>query len=74
MLRPLLLRSVTASLLAVGLLATGASAAPLRVLPTGGLRVESAALLMSGQEGGTIPFAVLALPFPGDSRARRVPA
>lgn len=46
---------------------------PLRVLPTGGLRVESAALLMSGQEGGTIPFAALALPFPGDGERARVP-
>jgi len=69
----MLLRSVTASLLAGSLLAAGASAAPLRVLPTGGLRVESAALLMSGQEGGTIPFAVLALPFPGEGDRARVP-
>lgn len=45
----------------------------MRVLPTGGLRVESAALLMSGQEGGTIPFAALALPFPGDGERARVP-
>lgn len=45
----------------------------MRVLPTGGLRVESAALLMSGQEGGTIPFAALALPFPGEGERARVP-
>ncbi len=38
---------------------------PLRVLRTGGLRVETAALLMSGQEGGTIPLATLVLPLPG---------
>ncbi len=40
---------------------------PVRVLPTGGLRVESAALLVSGQRGGSIHVAVLALPFPGDA-------
>jgi tetratricopeptide (TPR) repeat protein len=38
---------------------------PLRVLRTGGLRVETAALLMSGQEGGTIPLATLVVPLPG---------
>lgn len=37
---------------------------PLRVMRTGGLRVETAALLMSGQEGGTIPVAALAIPLP----------
>lgn len=70
-------RCFTASLIAAGLFAAGASpgtaAAPLRVLPTGGLRVESAALLMSGQEGGTLPFAALALPFPGEGERARVP-
>jgi TolA-binding protein len=35
------------------------------VLRTGGLRVETAALLMSGQEGGTIPLATLVVPLPG---------
>ncbi|HEV7517483.1 MAG TPA: hypothetical protein VGR07_14375 [Thermoanaerobaculia bacterium] len=40
------------------------SPAALRVLPTGGLRAETAALLLSGQEGG-LPLAVLALPVPG---------
>lgn len=45
---------------------------PLRVLRTGGLRVETAALLMSGQEGGTIPVAVLALPLPGPGERARV--
>ena len=45
---------------------------PLRVLRTGGLRVETAALLMSGQEGGTIPVAALALPFPGTGSKARV--
>lgn len=45
---------------------------PLRVLRTGGLRVETAALLMSGQEGGTIPLAALALPLPGAGGKARV--
>jgi hypothetical protein len=48
-------------------------AAPLlRVLPTGGLRAETAALLLSGQEGG-LPLAVLALPLPGGGGQARVP-
>ncbi|HWN44425.1 MAG TPA: hypothetical protein VNW71_19530, partial [Thermoanaerobaculia bacterium] len=45
---------------------------PLRVLRTGGLRVETAALLMSGQEGGTIPVAALAIPLPGAAGKARV--
>ncbi len=45
---------------------------PLRVLRTGGLRVETAALLMSGQEGGTIPVAALAIPLPGTAGKARV--
>ena len=54
--------------------ASAARARPaLRVLSTGGLRVESAALLLSDQEGGTIPFAMLAVPFPGDGDRARVP-
>jgi hypothetical protein len=44
----------------------------LRVLRTGGLRVETAALLMSGQEGGTIPLATLVLPLPGAGSRSRV--
>jgi Tfp pilus assembly protein PilF len=41
------------------------------VLRTGGLRMETAALLMSGQEGGTIPFAILTLPLePQGDRVR----
>lgn len=39
---------------------------------TGGLRVETAALLMSGQEGGTIPVAAFALPLPGAGGKARV--
>lgn len=54
--------------------ASAARARPaLRVLSTGGLRVESAALLLSDQEGGTIPFAILAVPMPGDGDRARVP-
>jgi tetratricopeptide (TPR) repeat protein len=45
---------------------------PLRVLRTGGLRVETAALLMSGQEGGTIPVAALAIPLPGAAGKSRI--
>jgi Tfp pilus assembly protein PilF len=45
----------------------------LRVLPTGGLRAETAALLLSGQEGG-LPLAVLAVPVPGGGSGQtRVP-
>ncbi|HEX3131228.1 MAG TPA: hypothetical protein VH394_28085 [Thermoanaerobaculia bacterium] len=44
----------------------------MRVLRTGGLRVETAALLMSGQEGGTIPLATLILPMPGTGERSRV--
>ncbi len=78
--RPTFHHPLATSLLVAGLLAAGAgpgcaapAAPPMRVLPTGGLRVESAALLMSGQEGGTIPFAALALPFPGEGERARVP-
>jgi tetratricopeptide (TPR) repeat protein len=50
-----------------------AAAPVLRVLPTGGLRAETAALLLSGQEGG-LPLAVLALPVSGGSGGQtRVP-
>lgn len=45
---------------------------PLRVLRTGGLQVETAALLMSGQEGGTIPVAPLVVPQPGAGEKSRV--
>ncbi|HVT57471.1 MAG TPA: hypothetical protein VHR45_03645 [Thermoanaerobaculia bacterium] len=37
-----------------------------RVLRSGGLRVESAALLVSGQQGGDLQLATFALPLPGD--------
>ena len=83
MFRSTLARLVVALLLI--LLAAGPAAAqtvppeapetpPVRILPTGGLRVESAALLVSGQQGGSIHVAALALPFPagpgGKDRAR----
>lgn len=45
---------------------------PLRVLRTGGLQVETAALLMSGQEGGNIPVAPLVLPQPGTGERSKV--
>ncbi|HTQ79409.1 MAG TPA: hypothetical protein VMM92_05395, partial [Thermoanaerobaculia bacterium] len=54
--------------------ATSVPPQTLRVLPTGGLRVETAALLLSGQEGGNLPLAVLALPLPGGAGGQaRVP-
>lgn len=59
-------------LAALPALAQPAETPPLRVLRTGGLRVETAALLMSGQEGGTIPVAALALPLPGAGGKSRV--
>ncbi len=36
-----------------------------RVLRTGGLRVETAALLLSGQQGGPVALEARALPLPG---------
>ena len=45
--------------------AVASSATAPTVMPTGGLRGETAALLLSGQEGGSLPLAVLALPVPG---------
>ncbi len=45
---------------------------PMRVLRTGGLQVETAALLMSGQEGGTIPVAPLVVPQPGTGEKSKV--
>ncbi len=45
-------------------------AQPLRILPAYGLGVESAALLMSGQQGGEIPFTALALSIPGEDDGR----
>jgi tetratricopeptide (TPR) repeat protein len=39
-----------------------AAAGGVRVLPSGGLKMESAALLLSGQQGGTLPIAGYAMP------------
>ncbi|MES1245575.1 MAG: tetratricopeptide repeat protein [Acidobacteriota bacterium] len=58
-------RSALLLLLAAAPLAAQPEVPPLRVLRSGGLRVETAALLMSGQEGGTIPLATLVVPMPG---------
>jgi Flp pilus assembly protein TadD len=44
-----------------------------RVLRTGGLRMETAALLLSGQEGGDLPFEALAFPLQADGARVRVP-
>jgi tetratricopeptide (TPR) repeat protein len=44
-----------------------------RVLRTGGLKVESAALLVSGEQGGSIQLAVLPLFLPGAGGRVRVP-
>ncbi len=44
-----------------------------RPLRTGGLKAEVAALIMSGQEGGTIPVEILAVPVRGDGDKARVP-
>jgi tetratricopeptide (TPR) repeat protein len=46
---------------------------PIRVRRTGGLRVETAALILSGQQGGTVPLAALAVPLPGTGERARVP-
>ncbi len=45
----------------------------LRVRRTGGLKVETAALILSGQQGGTVPLAALAVPLPGTGERARVP-
>lgn len=51
---------------------TAAPAPPIRTLPAAGLSVESAALLMSGQEGGEIALGVVALPIRAEERSTRV--
>ncbi len=43
-----------------------------RVLPTGGIKMETAALLVSGQEGGPVPLAAVAYPTPGEGGRSRV--
>ncbi len=44
----------------------------IHTIPALGLGVESAALLLSGQEGGEIPLGALALPIPGDTDKTRL--
>ncbi|HYG64265.1 MAG TPA: hypothetical protein VEL74_16935 [Thermoanaerobaculia bacterium] len=46
---------------------------PIRVLRTGGLKMETAALLLSGQQGGPLPFALLAFPVEKQGERVRVP-
>jgi hypothetical protein len=63
----------TAIALAVFLgLAAPAAASDVRVVQAAGIGVESAALLMSGQEGGEIPLGALALPVRGEAEKTRV--
>ena len=52
--------------------ATAEPPPPLRSIPAGGLPADAAALLVSGQEGGALRFAVLALPLPGTGERVRV--
>jgi hypothetical protein len=52
--------------------APAAPSPPLRSIPAGGLPADAAALLVSGQEGGALPFALLALPLPGTGERARV--
>jgi Flp pilus assembly protein TadD len=54
------------------LLAQAGVAEPIRTLSAAGVGVESAALLMSGQQGGDLPMTALALPVRGDSDKARV--
>ncbi|MEA2601038.1 MAG: hypothetical protein QOF89_2030 [Acidobacteriota bacterium] len=53
---------------------TGNGPSGIRAIPASGLGVESAALLMSGQEGGEIPLGALALPIPGPPGPSQEPA
>ena len=57
---------------AVALLSGGEEPA-VRVLRTGGLKMESVALLVSGEQGGSIHVAVLPLLLPGTGGRTRVP-
>jgi tetratricopeptide repeat protein len=49
-----------------------AAPSPVRTLPALGLSVESAALLMSGQEGGELPVGVYAIAAPGEDGKTRI--
>jgi predicted Zn-dependent protease len=61
-----------ASLLPLHAQEAKAPAPPVQVLPAGGVSVESAALLMSGQEGGDIVLSGVALPIAGEAGTNRV--
>ncbi|HYX25891.1 MAG TPA: VWA domain-containing protein [Thermoanaerobaculia bacterium] len=56
----------------VGGSANRAEAPAIRTLPVSGIGIESAALLMSGQQGGEIPLGALALPIPGEADKARL--
>jgi tetratricopeptide (TPR) repeat protein len=57
----------------LGLAAPGlATTSPIRVLSATGIGIESAALLMSGQEGGEIPLGAVALPIRGEAGKTRI--
>lgn len=65
------MRGIVVVLLAFVISLPARAAEPVRVVPAAGVGVESAALLMSGQQGGEIPFQALALPTRGaDGKAR----
>jgi Flp pilus assembly protein TadD len=48
------------------------AAPPIRTLQANGLSVESAALLLSGQEGGELPVGVYAIAAPGEDGKTRI--
>jgi Flp pilus assembly protein TadD len=51
--------------LALGAASPERGGEPVRIVPAAGLKMESAALLVSGEQGGSIHVAVLPLPLPG---------
>jgi hypothetical protein len=74
--------SIRLSILAGGLVAVALTAPPpearaeesgVRVIPRSGLKVETAALLLSGQEGGPLTFVAHAFGLPGPPGRARVP-
>lgn len=66
------MRGIVVVLLAFAISLPVRAADPVRVVPAAGVGVESAALLMSGQQGGEIPFQALALPIRGEDGKARV--
>ncbi len=65
--------SLAAALLLALAVPAGQEVEPVRILPLAGLKMESAALLVSGEQGGSIHVAVLPLPLPGPGEKVRVP-